>query len=307
MKDQPIQLPYTLPRKHLQIRPTRYGIVFILLLLGMFGGSINYNNNLGILLTFLLGSTALVSLTCTFKNISGITIISSAAKPVFAGQQAAFEIMVEDSGTDRTGVGFSFANQKAVVLNFVKGSNIRLKVEAHAAARGILRPGPLLIYSDYPLGLFQVQSHVHLNPECLVYPKPLVGKVTPIFGKDPAYADGRVSGPGTDEFQGLKGYLPGDPLQRISWRASSRGRGLFTKDFKGQYGASFYLDWNSLKSSDREQKMSLLCSAVLNAHRLNLLYGLKLPGQTIRPGNGRIHKNRCLKTLALFSNSELVE
>jgi hypothetical protein len=44
MPDNSIPLPYTLRRRRLQIRPTRYGIVFILLLLGMFVGSLNYNN-----------------------------------------------------------------------------------------------------------------------------------------------------------------------------------------------------------------------------------------------------------------------
>ena len=51
-------LPHTLQPNRLKIRPTRYGNVFILLLLGMFVGSINYNNNLGFLLTFLLASMA---------------------------------------------------------------------------------------------------------------------------------------------------------------------------------------------------------------------------------------------------------
>jgi uncharacterized protein (DUF58 family) len=302
MPDNTIPLPHTLQMRRLKIRPTRYGIVFIFLLVGMFLGSINYNNNLGFMLTFLLGSMAFVSIAHTCKNLSGLTIVSSSAEPVFAGQQATFEFIAEDSGTDRSGIGFSFSKEKAVTFNFVKGSTIRLSVGTQASSRGMLRPGPLLIYSDYPLGLFRVQSQLYLNLECLVYPAPLIGKVKPVAVRSTADADGGFSGSGTDDFQGLKGYLPGDPLQRISWRASSRGLGLFTKDFEGQYGASIYLDWYTLKGPDTEKKLSLLCSAVLKAQQLNLIYGLKLPGRTIEPDNGQIHKNRCLRTLALFSN-----
>jgi uncharacterized protein (DUF58 family) len=267
----------------------------------MFAGSVNYNNNLGFLLTFLLVSMAFVSITHTYKNISGFKLISSSTKPVFAGQQAPFDFIAQDSGTDRSGIGFSFSKEKAVIFNLVKGSNIRLRVGTHASSRGMLRPGTLLIYSDYPLGLFRVQSHLHLDLECLVYPQPLIGKVKPVAVRSTADANGDFSGSGSDDFQGLKGYLPGDPLQRISWRASSRGLGLFTKDFKGQYGESFYLDWYSLKGPDPEQKLSLLCYAVLQAQQHKLIYGLRLPGKTVEPGNGQIHKNRCLKTLALFS------
>jgi uncharacterized protein (DUF58 family) len=302
MHDNIIPLPYTLRKSRLQIKPTRYGVIFILLVLGMFAGSINYNNNLGFLLTFLLVSMAFVSIIHTYKNISGFKIISTATQPVFAGDQATFEFIAEDSGTNRPGIGISFSKEKAAIFNFEKGSNIRLKVGAHASSRGMLRPGPLLIYSDYPLGFFRVQSRLHLDLECLVYPKPLKGKVKSVAVRYTADTAGGFSGSGTDDFQGLKAYLPGDPLQRISWKASSRGRGLFTKDFKGQSGESFYLDWYSLKGPDTEQKLSLLCSAVLQAMQLNLSYGLKLPGKTIEPGTGQIHKNRCLKTLALFSN-----
>jgi len=301
MSDNPTPLPCNLNRSRLQIRPTRYGIMFILLLLGMLLGSMNYNNNLGFLLTFLLGSMALVSIAHTYKNISGITIVSAGAKPVFAGEQVIFEFVIEDSGTNRCGIGFAFHRGKATRVDLVKGPRCRVHAGMQASSRGILRPGALLIYSAYPCGLFRVQSKLHLNLECIVYPRPKIGPLKPAAEKSAAIREGSVDGPGNDNFQGIKSYLPGDSLQRISWKASSRGQGLFTKDFTGQYGSSFFLDWHAVKGPDTEHRLSLLCHAVLKACQLNLVYGLKLPGNTIAPDAGQTHKNRCLKTLALFS------
>ena len=57
---QTARLPVIIDRKKIRIRPTRNGLIFIALVLAMFLGSINYNNNLGFLLTFLLGSLAFV-------------------------------------------------------------------------------------------------------------------------------------------------------------------------------------------------------------------------------------------------------
>jgi len=302
MSDNPTPLPHTLRTRRLSIRPTRYGIVFILLLLGLFAGAVNYDNNLGFLLTFLLGSVAFVSIAHTYKNILGIKILSCSTQPVFAGEQAGFEFVIEDSGSDRQGVGFALFRGKPLILDFINGSKNRINLKFPASSRGLLRPWPLLIYSDYPLGLFRVQSQLQLGIECLVYPRPLTGEVKPVAIKSAADSDGGFSGSGSDDFQGLRGYVPGDPLQRISWRASSRGLGLFTKDFEGRYGESVYLDWYSLTGPDTERKLSLLCAAILKAQKHNLSYGLKLPGQVIDPGSGQIHKNRCLKTLALFSN-----
>ena len=273
----------------------------MILLTGMLLGSFNYNNNLGFLLTFLLGSMAFVSVAHTYKNLAGLTVVPAGAEPVFAGGQAVFKFIVDGAGQYRYGIDFAMRGAKSTLHDIPAGSKNRVHVEIPALARGLLDPGPLTVTSDYPLGLFRAQTKVHRKLECIVYPKPIAGSVQAIVEKKIAGGDERISGPGTDEFQGLKGYLPGDPLQRISWRASSRGQGLFTKDFEGQYGASFYLDWSLLGATDAEHKLSLLCRWILTAHQDNLTYGLKLPGSTLAPGSGKIHKNRCLKTLALFS------
>ncbi len=296
-------LPHRLQWNRLRIRPTRYGIVFILLLLGMLAGSVNYNNNLAFLLTFLLGSMAFVSIAHTYRNICGISILSCSTQPVFVGEAAVFEFVAEESPTHRNGIRFQFRNGQPITLKLPKDAKKRLRVAMDANARGVLRPWPLMIFSDYPLGLFRVRSSLELDCECIVYPKPKMGKIEISTGTSAVEADGGQKGTGTDDFQGLRGYMPGDPLQRISWKASSRGRGLFTKDFNGYRQASFFLDWRRLPDLDPEHRLSLLCHGVLAAQQQNLTYGLKLPGTTIPPGKGPSHKNRCLKTLALFDYS----
>ena len=79
-----LTLPQTLDRKRVYIFPTRYGFVFILVLFAMLLGSMNHNNNLGFLLTFLLSGMALVSILHTYRNMIGLEILSVAATPIFA-------------------------------------------------------------------------------------------------------------------------------------------------------------------------------------------------------------------------------
>jgi uncharacterized protein (DUF58 family) len=274
------------------------------MLLGMLVGSLNYNNNLGFLLTFLLGSMAFVSVAHTYKNISGLTILSADARPVFAGERAVFRFTVETPAADRYRIGFLFPQAPEERRDLSRGLKSRVDVGVPAPVRGILRPGPLRICSDYPMGLFRVQSKLALQLECIVYPRPKIGPVRWVSERSHPEAEGRLSGSGNDDFQGLKSYTPGDPLQRISWRASSRGQGLFTKDYAGLYGSSFFLDWGALQEADTEGKLSLLCHAVLKACQLNLTYGLKMPGSVIAPATGLTHKNRCLKTLAFFQKND---
>lgn len=294
------RFPITIGRKRIRIRPTRNGLIFIVLVLSMFTGSLNYNNNLGFLLTFLLGSMAFVSIANTYKNVCGISIGSAFTRPVFTGEKAVFELIISGGGADRLRIGFAFDGHQTVYYDLIAHENNRIQVVARAASRGILKPGPLLIHSDYPLGLFRIDTQIDPNLACIVYPEPLPGNVKTMDAKSSAGEDASSSGPGADDFQGIKSYVPGDPLQRISWRASSRGQGLFTKDFKGQSGSTVLLDWHGLKALDPEHKLSVLCHLVLKAYFHDMRYGLRLPGHSLDPGKGRVHKLRCLKALALF-------
>jgi hypothetical protein len=57
-------------------------------------GSINYNNNLGFLLTFLLGSLGLTAMMHTFAMLYGLRLTAATATPVFAGTPVEIEISV---------------------------------------------------------------------------------------------------------------------------------------------------------------------------------------------------------------------
>jgi len=81
------------PRR-IYILPTGYGILFAILLLLMLLGSINYANNLGFLLTFLLVGLGLVTMLHTWRNLVGLALNSGRATPVFAGEDAYFEIQL---------------------------------------------------------------------------------------------------------------------------------------------------------------------------------------------------------------------
>ena len=81
-----LSFPIILHHRSVYVFPTRQGFVFFALLLAILFGSMNHNNNLGFLLTFLLGGIAFVSIFHTYRNISGLTLSSAKVSPVFAGQ-----------------------------------------------------------------------------------------------------------------------------------------------------------------------------------------------------------------------------
>lgn len=300
-RNAPVQLPYRISWHRIYILPTSQGVLFVLILLGMLIGSINYSNNLGFLLTFLLGSMTFISMLYAIRNLTGIYIISSGAEPVFAQQPAVFELNIRSEKDIKFAVSFSYKGNNEIVKNIPMESTKHVKVHTVTQKRGIFNPGPLIISSRYPLGLFRAWVVLRIDTDCTVYPKPVPGQVElsadTLEGED---ENGKEI-PGVDDFKELRPYQPGDSLQRISWKTLSRGLDLFTKSFVGRAGSAVFLNWESVPSMNIEKKLSILTHGILKLHRMNMVYGLNIPGSFIDQGSGESHKHRCLKRLAMFA------
>lgn len=300
-----LSFPASLHRRNIYVLPTRFGLLFIAVLSAMLLGALNYNNNLGFLLTFLLGSMTFVSILYTVRNLSGLSLLSVRSRPVFAGETAAFKYVVRAAAPHRPAVRFNISEAPEIQQDLSAETDTVVVLKRPASARGILRPGPLIVSTRYPLGLFRSWSRLNLPAECLVYPKPLPGPLVLSDGPSKTGEEGsRPMGPGSEDFQGLRAYQPGDPLQHISWKTYSQGQGLFTKRFTAQRGAAVDLDWARLQEKDPEERLSRLCHMVLDAHRRHLLYGLRLPGVEVAPDWGEAHKHECLRALARYGPGE---
>lgn len=110
----------------------------------------------------------------------------------------------------------------------------RWRVDTPCARRGKFRIGPLLLRSSDPFGLFpryQLEPHTE---ELLVYPATvdLHSFALPI-GELPGGSTVQRRTPFvTPNASGVRDYLPGDPFNRIAWRATARTGNLMVKEFE---------------------------------------------------------------------------
>lgn len=297
-------------RRHrrMLLRPTPYGWAYLLLVTAMLVGSINYGNNFGFLLTFLLAGVGIVSVLHTWRSLRGIVLAGGKALPVFAGEQAVFDIVVRGGAVAAAAVEIGIEGDPGATrrIDLDADENRRIRLHLPAPQRGWWFTGPCVAATIYPLGFFRGRIYLADHFECLVYPAPLASDLPPVaaYGHHAVEAAVDVIRAGSDDFQGLNVYRPGDPILRISWKASSRGQGIYTKEFSTGGGVTWLLDWESVPVSEPEQKLSLLCGQVIEAERSGNTYGLKIPGRFIPPGNGEAHRHRCLEALARFPESE---
>ncbi len=295
-------IPVTLGLRTIYILPTGFGMLYLVVVGAMLIGSINYNNNLGFLLTFLLCSLGLTAMLYTYSMLYGLRLVSATATPVFAGEPVEIEISAAGIERWRTGLFWYFNAEDRARADFRPGEPARILVRALTARRGLLNPGWLRIACEYPLGLFQAWARIDTDLMCLVYPRPLSAPM-PDTESLSANGEGDIARrAGVDDFQGLSAYQPGDSPRRIHWQAYSRGRGLHIKTFAEQAGTGLILDIAHIRGDDLEKKLSILCFHVLRAHRQQRSYGMRLAGQIFPAGNGRGHRDRCLRALALYGN-----
>jgi len=293
----------TLERRRIYALPTRYGLLFAAMLLVMLLGSINYNNSLGFMLTFLLGGVGIMSIRYTYRNIAHLQLRSGKALPTFAGEEARFTVHLHNpEPLARYTLRLAAPGARPGVTDIAAHDSAGVELGVAARRRGRLALGRITLSTTYPLGLVRAWAYADLDMHCIVYPRPGPRQPPPAEA-DFHQGDRAGSAMGSDDFLGFRAYLPGDSPRHIHWKAVARDLPLLTKKFAASETPEMWLDWSLLPAMDDETRLRILCRLVVEAQRSGRAYGLRLPATAIPPGQGALHQHRCLEALALFGEA----
>jgi uncharacterized protein (DUF58 family) len=287
------------PRR-IYIIPTRWGLLYGVMLIALLVGSINYSLSLGYYVTFLLASLGNIAMLHTWRNLVYLQIEVLHAKPVFAGDLAQVTLKISDNkNRPRYNITASFADniitQEDVTANAAQAFELALATQK----RGYHSVPRIALYTEFPLSLFHAWAYVDNPFQVLVYAKPSDNN-----SLQPESIDAGAKGSsnlrnGDDDFYGHKSYQMGDSPSRVDWKASSRGVGMLTKQYSGTGQSTLWLDW-AATDGDKEARISLLTKWVIEANAADQTYGLKLPASRIEPSSSDAHYHQCLRALALI-------
>lgn len=293
-----LKLPFTLEYRHIYVMPTRFGAWFGLLLVTTALGGLNFNNNMALLLGFLLAAIAQLTALLAYRNLVGLSLTSVHAKPVFAGEMARFRIYIKNQEARPR---FSTSVKSATdsdSKDIGPGESVAFSLRQASQQRGWLEMEPFHLENRYPLGLFRAWSVMLPHVRCLVYPAPAANPPPlPRTGR----GDAGTPQPGDGEhFHGLREYQPGDPLRQVAWRASARHETLYSKVMETPREEACELNWYLMGNRDAEEKLSILTAWILRAEHRHIPYALELPTDALPAGLGDEHRDACLKILALY-------
>ena len=290
----------TLRRGRIYILPTGLGIAFGVMLFAMLLGSLNYANNLGLGLTFLLAALGLVAMQSCHRNLEALVAREAGSEPPFAGQDAVFRLVLANPSTAarrdlETGAA-------AGSVSIAPGGETTVSLRVPTARRGHVILDRIEIATRFPYGLFRAWAVLHPGLSCLVYPKPAPDAPPP--PPAPGATGGGAVRRGDDDFAGLKDYHPGDPPRHIAWKAYARAGELLVKEFSGAAEPLPVFDLADAPGTELEIRLSVLARWIVDAHARGETFGLRLPGIDIAPQPGEAQRRRCLAAIAEFDAPE---
>ena len=268
-------------------------------------GSINYSLSLGYFVTFLLASLGHTAMLHTWHNLVHLQIKILQVKPVFAGDIAIVAINISNT---KSRVRYAISAQ--IEQNEVEQSSATLEdIAANQSQvfslpfvttkRGYCALPRITLHTEFPLSLLHAWAYVQSSLQILVYPKPN-GKLALPLSLINTHINGTShASRGDDDFDGHKTYQQGDASSRDDWKASSRGIGMFTKQYSGDGASDLWLDF-AITDGEFETRIAQLAQWVADSHRSQLRYGLTLPNLSLAPNDSEAHFHACMRVLALI-------
>ena len=301
-----------LKQRRVFIMPTQAGLAFGVTLIVLFIGSVNYNLNLGFVLTFLIASCGVIDMHLTFRNMAHLYLRAGPAQPVFAGEEAQFELyLINRYKYGRYAIWLGFLGEDLPNLeqaaDIAPNESSTVNLHVTSTRRGWLPAPRVRLQTRFPLGLLRSWSYWLPDAKALIYPFPEEqAPPLPMAGIESEDGQGQA---GHDDFAGVRAYQAGDSMKHLAWRQIARidvqdGGSLVTKHFEGGAKSELCLDFSLLsKSVDLEMRLSRMTRWVLEAELQGVAYSFKLGEHDFVASLGPAHQSACLQALALYEGS----
>ena len=296
---------WALGQRNIYILPTRSGLSFAALVVVMLLASINYQLNLGYVLTFLLAGAAGVSMHMTHGTLRGLTLRLKPPAPGYAGEPARLEVVITNPGRQRYGLAVRLHDgvrhgRSAAAVDAPAQGQTSATLAIVPARRGWHELPAIVVETGFPFGLFRAWTVWRPASRVLAWPRPET-PAPPLPAAQPMpgelAAARRAEG---GELDGVRAWRRGDTLRQVVWKKVARSGEMVSRETASSGGRELWLDWAATRGGDAEQRLARLAAWTESAERAGLHYGLRLPGQELPPSHGDAQRRAALDRLALW-------
>ncbi|WP_395374687.1 DUF58 domain-containing protein [Marinicella sp. W31] len=294
-------LPIALHWKRIYIFPSKAGIYLFLIWGVMLLAGLNFNNNMALMLVFLIFGIAHICLYQAFFNMKDLLITSVDASPVFLGEDIHVNIGLKGNRV-REDICLDDYTGRSIRISIQDKEPGQLQFPLPTEKRGWQKLPKLKMYTRYPLGLFTAWVVFQPQERVLVYPRP--EEPCPDFPKLGGIDGFKVRESDGEEIHSMRDYRPGDPVRDIAWKKSAQQDNTVVKEYQSQQGQQLEFSYEHIHLSGVEAKLSRLTAWVNKAEQMGIEYQLRLPDFDSGIGSGQQQLKNCLQILALFGEDE---
>jgi uncharacterized protein (DUF58 family) len=318
---------HMLKQRNVYIVPTGAGWMMALTVAVLLLASINFQLNLGYLLTFLIAGAALASMHAGHANLRDLQLQLMPVQAVFEGEPLQLQVACQNPGPrarwalgaksmppqrSRLVRGKASAPQPSPIdwawYDVAAQTTTQWVLAVHPMRRGHHLLPLLTLETRYPLGLFRVWTWWRPAARVWVYPRPEIAP--PPWPQQTGHGEGGQpqTQAASNEFEGVRPYRAGDPARSVVWKKAAKRMALaqpgtfdahlISRDRAAMPSYHHWLDLADTHCTAHELALSRLCAWLLKAHEEGLTVGLRLPTRTLEPATGARHLHDCLRALA---------
>lgn len=277
-----------LNRKNLWMVPTSGGLWMFCFWLFLLLGAVNYQNNLGFMMVFLIASVGVLSILISFRNLSSRSLSVAKDQWLFAKTLGALKLNTH-SPRDSHQLSLSMLGQSQTWKRASSGS---IELNWTPSNRGRVTLDQIEVGSLFPFGWLSVRTRWASPGEVIVFPTPIAAPNSARLG-----GVGHSVGSQPSDFD-LRPYRVGDRLNAVQWKYNRPYRQwLVSAPFAS--GDVDTIDWRSYNEFPAELAISYMTDRVLNCESREAPYKLVLPGTQLGPDSGEGFLRECLTALAL--------
>ncbi|TMM43767.1 DUF58 domain-containing protein [Colwellia ponticola] len=296
------------------IYPTRFGLSYVAFVILVFVLGTNYQNNIILLLSYLLASLFMSVMLHSFYNLSQLRCYSQAKQQGYADDVLYFVINITTKKTHYDiNAQFSDGTLNSTVEKIAQchqGSHL-IKIPYKSSTRGKHYLGRVSVFSEYSLGIFKSKAMLDFGHYAIIYPKPKYVNYQQYSLSAPlneaSYEHCQtVATLGTDDFFELKPFVKGESRARTAWKQMAKGQGHYSKHYQANQPTLTWLSLDSMPGNNVETKLAYLSFLITELTANNQSFGLVLGTETgdetltITPNVGVLHQQDCLTALALY-------
>jgi len=254
---------------------TRYSIVLIVLLFGLFLEAYMHDFNLVYITLFFVFSLGFSAGPIGILNLGHLEAHYIRSGRLFANQKGKISIEVHNNSKTTSWAVTLHHQDDSVNLDQIKGGASKiLHLPFFPLQRGTLIHEGTYLQSKYPLSTARLVMKIDQSYQATIYPEPKGDSLRSFLQEHEAYYGEEK------EFDGLQLYDGSQRLSSIHWASVAKGD-MSVKVFSKETQTP-KLIFNFYKVADNDEaRLSQLCLWVLECERQNLPYMIQMPNKLL--------------------------